>query len=393
MRGLWLLLPVLAASRLAAGTEGVVAEGNFWKQVSGLRSSGEGISRLQITGRGKVRVHGERGTHRLSGTFTKRVKAPNAAAAKSLLDQILVTVQNQGSVVMVDISGPETNSPELVLELTVPRQLKQTSIQTRWGDIEATELDGVVFVESGGGMVRLDGIGQDAIARTAGGEMRLGRIGGSLNCATGGGTIRADAIGGNAEFSTGGGEIWVREVQGAMRAATAGGNIHVERSGGEVVANSGGGLIEIAQAGGTVVATTTGGSIEVGGGKNIQCETDAGTIRLKGADGALRAATANGMILAEVRPGATLGHSILAASKGDIIVYLPSNLAVTVKAQSAPGEGPGAGMAGRILSEFGEIHSWRDRRSVRAEGRLNGGGPVLELAVAGGTIHLRRLKP
>jgi hypothetical protein len=51
-------------------------------------------------------------------------------------------------------------------------------------------------------------------------------------------------------------------------------------------------------------------------------------------------------------------------------------------------------MTGRIVSDFEELQGRRDRfRSVTAEGRLNGGGPVLELAAAGGTIHLRRLKP
>jgi hypothetical protein len=333
----------------------------------------------------------------VTGTLTKRVKAPNITAAKWRLDQIAVTVQNQSGLVLVDVTGPEGDMPELVLDLTVPRQMKQTSVQTRWGEVEAAELDGAVFVESGGGLVRLDAVGQDAVARTAGGEMRIGRIGGSMNCATGGGTIRVDSIGGNAEFSTGGGEIWVREVRGSVRASTAGGSIHIERVGGEVMANSGAGVIEVAQAGGMVTATTSGGSIEVGGGKNVQCESGAGTIRLKGAEGMLRAATADGMILAEIRPGATLGNSILAATRGDIIVYLPSNLAVTVRARTEPGAGsngaPGAGMAGRIVSEFDEIQGRRDRRRfVAAEGRLNGGGPVLELAASCGTIHLRRLK-
>ncbi len=390
MRGYWCLAPLLVATQLAAGTEAIVAEGGLWKQVSAFRSSGEAITRLQITARGRVRVRGERGMNRVSGMLTKRVKAPSAAAAKPRLEPIQVTLQNQGGLLMVEVSGPDSDALDLTLELTVPRHLKQTSIQTRWGGVDATDLDGAIFVESGGGTVRLDAIGQDAVARTAGGEMRLGRIGGAVNCATGGGTIRADMIGGNAEFSTGGGEIWVREARGTLRATTAGGSIHVESAAGEVVANSGGGVIEVAKAGGAVVATTIGGSIELGGGKDVQCETSAGTIRLRGAEGALRASTASGMILAEIPLGAVLSYSVLAASRGDIIVYLPSDLAVTVRARTEAAEG----VWGRIISEFDEVQGHRDRRRfVRAEGRLNGGGPVLELAVTGGNIHLRRLKP
>lgn len=96
------------------------------------------------------------------------------------------------------------------------------------------------------------------------------------------------------------------------------------------------------------------------------------------------------MILAEIPLGAVLSYSVLAAARGDIIVYLPSNLAVTVRARTEAAEG----VWGRIISEFDEVQGHRDRRRfVRAEGRLNGGGPVLELAVTGGNIHLRRLKP
>ena len=381
---------ILAAWPLVAGTEGLVADGAFWKQTIPLHSSSEGITRLHVTARGRVRIHGERGITRLLGTLTERVKAPSPAAAKAKLQAVNVTIQNQGSIVTIDVTGPDADLPELTLELTIPRQVRQTSVQTRWGDVEATELEGTVFIESGGGFVRLDAIGQGAIARTAGGEMRLGRIGGSLNCATGGGTIRADSIGGNAELSTGGGEIWVREIHGALRATTAGGSIHIQQANGEVVANSGGGVIEVAHARGAVAATTTGGSIEVNGGRNLQCESGVGSIRFKGVDGALRAVTADGMILAEIRPGAVLGDSLFAAQRGDIIVYLPSNLAVTVRARTEAS----SGMAGRIVSEFKEVEAHRDRRRFAfAEGRLNGGGPVLELAASGGTIHLRRLKP
>lgn len=398
MRGQLFLACFLAMTALAAmalpGEPGITLEGGRWKQVTSLRSASEGVSRLQIMSRGAVRVRGERGINQVSLTVTKRVKAPSAMTAKALLDPVRVSLENQGSIVMVGVTGPEAGMPDILIELTVPRQIRQTSIQTRWGDVEATELDGAVFVESGGGTVRLDAIGQDAMVRTAGGEMRLGRIGGSMNGATGGGTIRVDTIGGNAEFSTGGGEIWVREARGGLRASTAGGSIHVERAGGEVVANSGGGVIEVAHAAGMVLATTSGGSIEVAGGRNVQCESGAGTIRLKGVDGSVRGVTANGMILAGWRPGATLGNSFLRTTRGDIIVYLPSNLAVTVKARAESENGPGEGMPSRIVSEFDEVRGRRNnQRGVTAEGRLNGGGPVLELVATGGMIHLRRLKP
>ena len=82
----------------------------------------------------------------------------------------------------------------------------------------------------------------------------------------------------------------------------------------------------------------------------------------------------------------------MSTGAGDITVYIPSNLALTIKALNENGP------AGRIVSEFSEIMVRQrrprrragDRQSVMAEGALNGGGPVLRLTSTGGTIYLKR---
>jgi hypothetical protein len=86
-----------------------------------------------------------------------------------------------------------------------------------------------------------------------------------------------------------------------------------------------------------------------------------------------------------------LENSFLATGRGDVAVYLPSNRAVTIKALNES-----AGWLGRIVSEFPEIQVQRPvggvGRTVEAEGSLNGGGPVVMISVAGGTVYLRRQK-
>jgi hypothetical protein len=69
------------------------------------------------------------------------------------------------------------------------------------------------------------------------------------------------------------------------------------------------------------------------------------------------------------------------------MVLIPSNLAVTIQAVN---QSPG----GRVISDFPQIRvtdeQLRMRTALRAEGALNGGGPVLRLTTARGTIFLKR---
>ena len=147
MRGQLFLACFLAMTALAAmalpGEPGITLEGGRWKQVTSLRSASEGVSRLQIMSRGAVRVRGERGINQVSLTVTKRVKAPSAMTAKALLDPVRVSLENQGSIVMVGVTGPEAGMPDILIELTVPRQIRQTSIRrvgATWRPPNWTEL-------------------------------------------------------------------------------------------------------------------------------------------------------------------------------------------------------------------------------------------------------------
>lgn len=381
---------ILVVSAGMALAQAVVREGAYFKQ-STTGTMGLETAKVYVSTRGEVVVRGETqtGGYPSAGwTLVKRVKARTAENAAARLAEYNLATRRQGDWTLLDLQGDVEGEAQLSVEIRLPKSVKQLVVRTRWGAVKTYDVDGSVQAESGGGGIFMDRIGGDVLAKTGGGEVMLGRIGGALKCFTAGGTIRVDSIGAAAEFSTNGGEIFVREVKGTMRASTGGGNIHVDRAGGDVVTNTGGGVIEIGQASGTVVAGTGGGSIEVTSAlKGVRCESGAGTIRLKGVGGALRAMTAQGMILAEIPWGAMIENSSLAATSGDIIVYLPSNLAVTVRARND------SGTVGKIVSEFTQIKTGtRPGGLVTAEGVLNGGGPVLELAVSGGNIYLRRQK-
>jgi hypothetical protein len=257
------------------------------------------------------------------------------------------------------------------------------------GDIDVREIKGSVHAEAIGGRVLLDGIEGDAVARTDGGEIKAGRVGGSLRAISGGNGISVGHVDGEAWCETAGGEIIVERAGGPLHASTGGGNIYVAEAVMSVTARSDGGLIDIVRSGGVVVAQTRGGSIQVGASKGVRCESAAGAIRVRNTGGDLRAQTAIGSILAEFLPGTRLEGSSLRTGAGDITVMIPSNLMVSVQAVNES-----RGRLARIVSDFPEIRItgvqvW-PMRSAAAAGVLNGGGPVLQISAAGGTIHLRR---
>ena len=82
----------------------------------------------------------------------------------------------------------------------------------------------------------------------------------------------------------------------------------------------------------------------------------------------------------------------MASGSGDVTVFVPSNLAVTVKALNETAK-PGA----KVISQFPEIQQMlstvgRQAGPVVAQGSLNGGGPVLMLSATGGQISIKRQK-
>ena len=74
--------------------------------------------------------------------------------------------------------------------------------------------------------------------------------------------------------------------------------------------------------------------------------------------------------------------SFLSTGGGDITVLIPSNISVMLKATSTAG-------AGTIVSDFPIRISTRGALTA-AEGRIHGGGPVLQIVGSGGTISIKR---
>jgi hypothetical protein len=388
MKSSWLwLTSVLVAAGYAQTESPLTREGRYWVQTVSGSASLQGSELLRVSTRGAVVLQGEPRAD-VAYTLKKRVRASSEASAREALSQCAVKTTRQGAWAALVVSVPNHPDISADLRLSVPRKLRDTELESEGGAVEARDLDGTLKADTGGGQIAMDGIGGDLTIRTGGGEVRLGKIGRTVRCTSGGGFISAESIGGEAGLNTGGGDIEIREALGPLRANTGGGNIRVERASGQVSASTGGGLIDVLQADGPVTAETGAGSIKVRAARGVRCESGAGAIQLYGVYGKLRAATGMGSILAELLAGKPLEDSVLSTGSGDITVFIPSNLAVTVQAIN---DSPGFE---KIVSDFPEIRARIESLGARAEARgsLNGGGPLLRVTASGGTIYLRRQK-
>ena len=382
MTALW--LSVLSSAMFAQSDSSLLREGPYWVQTSTGTISASNLSRLRIDTRGPVSLRGVDGTDSISYSMKKRVRLSSEAEALRVLSQFGIKTRNQGDWTILTVLYPERGIGAADLQVTAPRRVLHSMLETHEGHIRIEDVAGAVQAETFGGNIEMDRIGASAIARTGGGQILLGRINGAVRCLSGGGSIHLDTAHGEASFETAGGEIYVGEVRGPLRASTAGGNIRIGRAASAVTVHTNGGLIDIEHAGGAVTAETNGGSIQVGGAQGVRCESANGAIRLRGIAGAMRASTAAGSILAALT-AERFAESFLNTGAGDITVFIPSNLPVTVRARNETGPA-------RIVSDFSEIRirNVEPPRVAVAEGALNGGGPLLQISAIGGTIYLRR---
>lgn len=334
---------------------------------------------LRINGHGPVTLQ--------AGTapvffYTARlsVAAHSEAEARRMLARSPFAVTRGPLVTLTAPGGPvhtriEVKAPALALARIVNTD----------GAVEASGIEGELVVESRTGDVTVDRIGGPATVTTGGGDVRIGVVGGNLRCLTGGGKITLQVARGDAVLETHGGDIVVGDVAGALRAQTVAGNIQVHLAGGQLTAITGGGEVAIEKAGGTVSVRNLAGPVRLGSAQGgFECQSASGGIRLSGVTGPMRVSTSLGSIVADLA-GAHLADSFLATTGGDITVLIPSNLGVTIHAESRMSD-----TLRRIVSDFPAIPVSRMGSRVVAQGAANGGGPLLRISGTGGTIFIRR---
>jgi DUF4097 and DUF4098 domain-containing protein YvlB len=283
---------------------------------------------------------------------------------------------------------PHKFSGEFVVK--VPRNTDWVKIETGGGGVEASGISGRLDVESGGGKIRVDDIGGSVVVETGGDVVDVGTVGGDLKLQTGGGNISIKSVKGNIRAETGGGNVVVLSGEQGATVEAGGGNVEIRRCAGRVKASTGGGNIDLGDVGGAAEIETGGGSIRLTSAKGaVRARTGGGSIDLYGVPSAHVETGAGGINVKLINIGGERGDSMIETSAGDITVYIASDVAVTVRASVDLGNGH------RITSELPDIHiasegnQWGPR-TLNAEGKLNGGGPVVKVRTTTGDICFRK---
>ena len=405
----WLVAAVvlvcLSAAASARARQQSAAEGHrLVEEKTGTLSTRDGLRLRLVTDLGNVRIL----TTSPSGQVSYKVRIETDSResdTQNLLKQYQLTarstpagVELTGQASAMDLGrrrGSKFHGRLWVnYEVSVPRRYN-LDVLTQAGNIEAQDLDGRASLVTQGGNIVAGKVGgpeaSGARLETQGGHITVQDVSGELRAITAGGHIRAANVQGDAVLRSGGGHIRVGTVSGAAQLETGGGNITVQRAGASVTAATGGGQIDFGEAAGSIRARTGGGGIRILRVTGpTQLETGGGSIYLTRVQGTVRAQTGAGTITAwfagDGKPGKLKGASQLESGAGDIIVYLPRELAVTIEA---------------FIEDGGDHHIEADPslpikitrpapgRGVRGECTLNGGGEVLRLRTSVGNILLK----
>jgi TonB family protein len=341
------------------------------------------------------------------------------ANIENILREFSVGARQTSAGISIDGRSPRQTIHGRVrvsFEIHVPRSYS-LDITTKAGNIEVQDIEGQVALVTAGGNITVGRVSagntrQHRSSRTAGqttarletrgGHITIGDVAGDLRATTAGGHITAGNIDGDATLHTGGGHIETGRVTGVCNLDTGGGNIHVASAGSSVTANTGGGLIDLGNAAGAIRAHTGGGAVRiehVSGPAAV--ETAGGSVFLRQVNAPLRVSAATGNITAwfnDVEPDPAIvahgvrrmrGSSELTSREGDIVVYLPRELALTIDAMVEQGSEHRIVTDPSLPLKVSYQDSASGVRTLHCEGNVNGGGEVLHLKAMSGNIVLR----
>ena len=178
----------------------------------------------------------------------------------------------------------------------------------------------------------------------------------------------------STEIRTSGGSVSLDGVQGTQDIASSGGSISVKNSKGKVETQSSGGSLHLSQFEGDVEAQTSGGSVKVENLKgNIQAKSSGGGISLSQIFGGIEASTSGGSIRAEL---AEITQNMnFQSSGGSIQITVPASAKFNLDIR-------GGGISSQLINFQGTT------TKNQISGKVNGGGPSLNMSSSGGSIRI-----
>lgn len=389
-------LPLAAADAPYVRRGAPRREGRFWSELDAcyvpVKPGGRLILRADL---GTVTVVPGADPSRLQCEIKLLAFTPSDSEARSFFSRAVPTARRTApDSAYLDLHLPShdpiAGRVGVFFIIQVPRRFN-VDVQTQGGTIQVCGLDGDLRALTAGGDIRSGDLTGMVRAETAGGNITLGSIGQRLDARSGGGSIRVGDVKGDAYFDSHGGDIVAGMISGSVHAQTAAGDIVLRGASGPVMVQTAGGQIQLGQCGSSVRAESLAGSIHLDGARGrVEAQTGGGSIDLLQVMGAVQAETSVGNILAQLDGGRdAFSASTLRSTMGDVHVFLPPDLPLTVNALIQSGTGH------VIASDFpltlhrpspGDL----GLGTVQGVGALSGGGPQLTLRTNLGNIEIRK---
>lgn len=365
-----------------------------FREHSGTLSAGEGLLLNLVTETGNVRIRTSRDLPPGQVRYFVRIEADaGQPEAQQLVKQFVVAAKSVPEGVRITGALPSRRSRgrlAVSYDVSLPQRFN-LEIQTGAGNIFVEDLDGRATLTSAGGNLTAGRVGGPARLETDGGHITVNDVAGNLHARTAGGHVSVGTVQGDAVVRSLGGHIRLASVRGTAQLDTAGGNISVQRVGAGVTATTAGGRIDVGEATGAIRAKTAGGGIRVLSlAGPTQLETSGGSIYLTSVQGRVHATTLAGGITAWLAPGGKLqGASQFESGSGDILVYIPRDLPLTIEATvESDGDHRIDAEKGLPLRIVPPGPGPRPR-TIRGDAALNGGGETLRLKAQAGNIRLK----
>ncbi len=373
---------------LCAQQSRIYRDGNSWvEEITGNLPPARELR--VITDIGSVQVQGN--SPHVSYVIRKRSYAPTQEAARRQFEQMRISAVKYGESDQIEgkfsSKSPARFGAEFVVQ--APRDLGLVKVETRGGSLSFSSIAGTIVATTGAGLIKLDDLTGPVKIVSGGGNVEAGNLGGDLTFTSGAADVRVANVGGLTQVNLGGGRVYIGSSR-TSNIQTGAGSIQVQKCFGDLRVNSGGGNLYLGDVEGSVVAETEGGSVRLASARGpVQVTTGGGSVELYKLSQGAQVETGAGPITVEFVGNRGFTDSFLHTASGDVTVCFTGNLPVSVHATADMASGRG------IFSEFPGLNITKQGgdfgpKSMSAEGRLNGGGPVLRIRTTIGQIGFRR---
>jgi len=178
--------------------------------------------------------------------------------------------------------------------------------------------------------------------------------------------------------NSGSGDVTIDNLKSMLTVSTGSGNVKVAQNDGDVRANTGSGDVILDGISGNVNGETGSGNITLAmtGPGTVRLGTGSGDVTARNVKGGLRIHTGSGNVTAD---GDVTSDWNMETGSGDVRVQLPQSARFDLAAQTGSGDL-------RINREITLNGGTMDKHRMR--GKVNGGGPLVELHTSSGNIDL-----